>query len=58
MLALFDIVGICVLGGVGYLFYRMITLEKDRDLKRREEEIKRKDQEIERLKRDLFINKP
>jgi hypothetical protein len=57
MPAVIDILGICVIGVVIYLFYRLISVEKDRDLKRREEEIKRKDQEIERLKREIDVYK-
>lgn len=53
MPVLFDVLGMCVLGGIGYLFYRLIVGEKERDLKRREDEIKRKDQEIEKLKREI-----
>ena len=57
MPVIIDILGVGVIGGVIYLFYRLISVEKDRDLKRREDEIKRKDQEIERLKREMDIYK-
>lgn len=49
---------VSILSGVGYVLYKIIVSEKDKDITRKENEIKRKDQEIERLKRDLFINKP
>jgi len=58
MIAIIDIcVGLFVISIVGYLFYKLIVSDKDRDLKRREEEIKRKDLEIERLKRELDVYK-
>jgi ribosomal protein S13 len=46
------VIAITAIGGIGYLFYKLLIKEKDKDLERRAEEIKRKDAEIERLKKD------
>lgn len=56
MSVVIEAVLICVVGVLVYGFYRIITIEKDRDLKRREEEIRRKDQEIENLKRERDLS--
>jgi hypothetical protein len=57
MPALIDLIGLGVVGVVFYLFYRLLVVEKEKDLKRREAEIQRKDLEIERLRKDLNLYK-
>jgi hypothetical protein len=48
---------VSILSGIGYILYKIIVSEKDKDITRKEAEIQRKDLEIERLRKDLNLYK-